>query len=313
MPTPAERPTPPMVVALFGPTGLGKTEVAVALAERLGGEIVSADSMQVYRGLPVVTNQPTAEQRERVPHHLIGFVEPSRDFSVAEYALLAHEAIDAIQARGAVAILEGGSGLYLRAGLGGLAFGAPPSPALRRELEMLASDDPGELLRRLRVHDPGIAARIDVGNPRRVLRALETVLTQGHPIAAEQHDHLWTTRRARYQHRLFGLDVDRESLRARVDARVDAMVAAGLVEEIRGVAGGSLSRTVRQAIGVTEMLALIAGEISLDAAVARTKSRTRRYVKRQLTWMRKLTDAGIIPTLERSPDDVADDIRGRLS
>jgi tRNA dimethylallyltransferase len=212
-----------------------------------------------------------------------------------------------------VAILEGGSGLYLRAGLGGLAFGAPPSPTLRRELEGLAADDPGELLRRLRLHDPATASRIDAGNPRRVLRALETVLTQGHPIAVGQHDGLWTTQGARYEHRLFGLDVDRGSLRARLDARVDTMVAGGLVEEIRSVAAGDLSRTVRQAIGVTEMLAFIAGEILLDDAVARTKSRTRRYVKRQLTWMRKLTDAGIIPTLERSPDEVANDIRGRLA
>lgn len=313
MPTSAERLKMPTVVALFGPTGLGKTEIAAALAERIGGEIVSADSMQIYRGLPVVTNQPTADQLKRVPHHLVGFVEPSSDFSVAEYAPLAHSAIEDIHARGLVAILEGGSGLYLRAALGGLAFGASPSPALRRELEGLAADDPDELLRRLRFHDPATAARIDAGNPRRVLRALETVLTQGRPLIDEQHDRLWTTLGARYEHRLFGLAVDRESLRARVEARVDMMVAAGLVDEIRNASEGDLSRTVRQAIGVNEMLAFIAGEMPLDAALAHTKSRTIRYVKRQLTWMRKLTDAGIIPTLERSPDDVADDIRGRLS
>jgi tRNA dimethylallyltransferase len=301
------------VVALFGPTGLGKTEIAVALAERIGGEIVSADSMQVYRGLPIVTNQPNAEQQRSVPHHLVGFVDPRRDFSVAEYARLAHAEIDAIHARDAVAILEGGSGLYLRAALGGLAFGVMPSPALRKELAVLGAGDPSELLRRLRVRDPATAEHIDPHNRRRVQRALETVLTQGHPLTEEQRDRLWTALGTRYEHRVFCLDVDRESLRVRVDRRVDRMVADGLLDEIRSAAEGGLSKTVRQAIGVNEMLDVIADETTLDTAIMRIKSRTRRYVRRQLTWMRKLTDAGIIPTLERTPDDVAADIGGRLS
>ncbi|HMK91740.1 MAG TPA: tRNA (adenosine(37)-N6)-dimethylallyltransferase MiaA, partial [Thermoleophilia bacterium] len=280
-------------VALFGPTGMGKTEIALALARLLDAEIVSADSMQVYRGLPILTNQPTPSQLALVPHHLVGVLDPRQECSAAEYARLAGAVVDDIRARGRRVVLEGGSGLYLRAGLGGLAFGAPPSPTHRAALEHLAESDPQALLERLRAADPRAYEAIDRANLRRVVRAVETAEAHDRPSAAGQRGRLWDAQGAPHAFRLFALDVDRTRLRERVDARVDEMVARGLVDEVAALPQ-PLSRTVRQAIGVREILSYLAGELTLDEATSRMKSRTRGYVRRQLTWMRKL-DADIIP------------------
>ena len=298
------------VVALFGPTGMGKTEIAIALAELIGGEVVSADSMQVYRGLPIATNQPSAEQLARVPHHLIAVVDPSEEFSVARYAGLAHTAVDDALGRDRRAILAGGSGLYLRAALGGLGFAGPPSPAERRRLEALASADPAALRARLRDCDPATFAAIDSRNPRRVVRALEA-LRDGPDEPGPARDRLWSDAGLRHATRLFCLDLDRERLRQRVEARVDEMFHRGLLDEIAALPQ-PLSRTVAQAIGVREMLAVLAGDLTLDDARARMKARTRGYVRRQLTWMRKL-NADIIPTSARPPESVAREIARRLS
>jgi len=286
---------------------MGKTEIAVALAEELGAEIVSADSMQVYRGLPIVTNQPSAEQLARVPHHLVGTVDPRDEFSVSRYAGLAAEAIDDTLRRGRRVIVAGGSGLYLRAALGGLTFGGPPSAARRPGLEALAATDPGALRERLLRADPAAYAAIDADNPRRVLRALEA-----HEAGtAPPRDELWSTAGLSREVRLWCLDVDREGLRERVERRVDEMASRGLLSEV-AAAPRPLSRTVAQAIGVREMLAVLAGELPLDQALARMKARTRGYVRRQLTWMRKL-NADIIPTSARPPESVAREIAARLS
>ena len=281
------------VVALFGPTGMGKTEIAIALAELIGGEVVSADSMQVYRGLPIATNQPSAEQLARVPHHLIAVVDPDEEFSVARYAGLAHAAVDDAHARGRRAILAGGSGLYLRAGL-----------------EALASADPAALRERLRARDAATFAAIDDRNPRRVVRALEA-LGDGPDEPRPARDRLWSDAGLRHATRLFCLEIDRERLRGSVEARVDEMFHRGLLDEIAALPQ-PLSRTVAQAIGVREMLAVLAGELTLDDARARMKVRTRGYVRRQFTWMRKL-NADIIPTSARPPESVAREIARRLS
>lgn len=299
------------VVALFGPTGMGKTEIAVALAEALCAEIVSADSMQVYRGLAIVTNQPSAEQLARVPHHLVGVVDPRHEFSAARFAELARGAVDETLARGRRVVVVGGSGLYLRAALGGLTFGAPPSARSREALEALAAADPGELRERLRRADPAAYAAIDAGNPRRVVRALEALEAPAGAVATQPRDELWSDAGFDHPTRLLGLDVDRGELRARVEARVDDMVARGLLDEV-AAAPRPLSRTVAQAIGVGEMLAVLAGELPLEVAVETMKARTRRYVRRQLTWMRKL-NADIIPTSARPPESVAREIVRRLS
>jgi tRNA dimethylallyltransferase len=300
------------VIALFGPTGLGKTEVAVALAGRLEAEIVVADSMQVYRGLPILTNQPGAEQLERGRYHLVGFVEPSAEWSAAAYAEVAHAAIDGIVARGRPVIVEGGSGLYLRAALGGLTFAGRPDPALRRALEAAWARDPSAVIAELRALDPATAARLDLGNPRRVIRALEAVRALGRPLAEGERDSLWSPG-GRYAHRLITLEPRRDTLRERIDARVAAMIAAGALGEVRRArAAAPLSRTVSQAIGVRELGAVLDGEISLDEAIARMRSRTHALVRRQLTWQRKLPGALVEQVGERDPDDVATSIVARL-
>ena len=300
----------PPVVALFGATALGKTDVAVALAERLRADIVVADSMQVYEGLPIVTNQPDEAQRARARHHLVGFVPPQREFTVAAYAREAHEVIDGLLREGRAVVVEGGSGLYLRAALGDLEFAAPPDEALRRELEERWACDPGGVVDELRLLDPAGLARLDASNPRRVIRALEAVLVSGEPLPVAGRDRLWRPGE-RYAHSLVALvpDDDREALKARIEARVDEMLVAGAVEEVaRARDGGPISRTALQAIGVRELGAVLDGDLSLDEAAVRMKARTRALARRQLTWMRKLPAAAQTPAAGRPPEAVAADV-----
>jgi len=300
----------PPLVALFGATALGKTEVALALAERLRADIVVADSMQVYAGLPVVTNQPDEAQRARARHHLVGFVPPQRDFTVAEYAGKAHAVIDGLRRDGRAVVVEGGSGLYVRAALGDLEFAAPPDVALRRDLEERWGRDPGGLVDELRRRDPAALARLDASNPRRVIRALEAVLVSGVPRPADGRDRLWRPGE-RYAHTMVALlpDDDREALRRRIETRVDQMLVAGALEEVaRARDGGAISRTALQAIGVRELSAVLDGELSLEAAAARMKTRTRALVRRQLTWLRKLPSAAQVPADGRPPEAVAEDV-----
>jgi tRNA dimethylallyltransferase len=297
----------PPVVALFGPTGLGKTEIAVIVAERLGAEIVSADSMQVYRGLPVLTNQPADDQLTRVRHHLVAIVDPDHEFSAAEFAGLAHQAIAEITGRGRRVIVEGGAGLYMAAALGELHFGGAHDVVLRAELERRAAGDIAALRAELARRDPLTAARIDLANPRRVVRALEAVIVRGGPLPADEHDRLWSAP-ARYRHLLVALAPDRAALRDRVFARVEEMVARGLVDEVARLrALPEVSRTLRQAIGVREIGAHLDGSCALDEAVAAMQARTWRYVRRQLTWMRRL-DAATIAVSGRSPYHVAEEL-----
>ena len=298
----------PPVVALFGATALGKTEVALALAERLRADIVVADSMQVYEGLPIVTNQPDEAQRARARHHLVGFVPPQREFTVAEYAREAHATIDGLRREGRAVIVEGGSGLYLRAALGDLEFAAPRDPALRRELEERWARDPGGVVDELRRLDPASLVRLDASNPRRVIRALEAVLVGGGPVPAAGRDRLWLPGE-RYAHTLVALvpDDDREALTARIEARVDEMLGAGAVEEVACARErGPISRTALQAIGVRELGAVLDGDLSRGEAAARMKARTRALARRQLTWMRKLPAAAQVPAAGRPPEAVAE-------
>jgi len=300
----------PPVVALFGATALGKTDVAVALAERLRADIVVADSMQVYEGLPIVTNQPDEAQRARARHHLVGFVPPQREFTVAAYAREAHEVIDGLLREGRAVVVEGGSGLYLRAALGDLEFAAPPDEALRRELEERWACDPGGVADELRLLDPAGLARLDASNPRRVIRALEAVLVSGEPLPVAGRDRLWRPGE-RYAHSLVALvpDDDREALKARIEARVDEMLVAGAVEEVaRARDGGPISRTALQAIGVRELGAVLDGDLSLDEAAVRMKARTRALARRQLTWMRKLPAAAQTPAAGQPPEAVAEGV-----
>lgn len=288
----------PPLVALFGATALGKTEIAITLAERLDAEIVVADSMQVYAGLTIVTNQPDEAQRARARHHLVGFVPPQQEYTVAEYAQEAHAVIDRLRAAGRPVILEGGSGLYLRAALGDLDFATPSDPHVRRELEERWALDSVDVVKELRRLDPATSERIDTANPRRVLRALEAVHVGGCPLSVADRDHLWRPAE-RYPHHLIALlpDAGREALTQRIDERVDWMLAAGAPAEVVAARrAGPLGRTAMQAIGVRELLAYADGQITLAAAGAAMKARTHALVRRQLTWMRKLPGADCLAT-----------------
>jgi len=295
------------VVALFGATALGKSEVALELAASLGADIVVADSMQAYAGLAIVTNQPGPEALARATYHLVGWASPQLEHSVAEYSQRAHAVLDRLQRDGRNVVVEGGSGLYLRAALGDLAFGGSPLAERRRELEERWARDPEELVAELRRRAPEVAARVDVRNARRVVRALEVL---DDPNGHLQTEELWSAG-GRYAHRLYALvpDDDRTALRQRIERRVDEMLAAGALDEVAAArAAGPFSRTAAQAIGVRELCAVLDGELTLDEAAARMKARTRALARRQLTWMRKLPAAALVPVAGRAPAEVAGDI-----
>jgi tRNA dimethylallyltransferase len=272
--------------AIVGPTASGKTELALEVADRLGAEILCADSTTVYRGMDVGTAKPTREQRARLPHHLIDVAEPSEPFTVARYQRLARTAIDGIRSRGRVALLVGGSGLYVRAVVDDLVF--PPTDSMVRErLEAEAAGAGATAMyRRLAELDPPAADRIEPDNVRRTIRALEVAEITGRPFSsyAEAWDRYPEERVG-----AVGLDVPRPELHERIEARVRAQLADGLIEEVkelvhRGLAGWL---TASQAIGYAEFARHLEGELSLDEAAARTVKRTKALARRQLAWFRR--------------------------
>ena len=297
----------PPVVALFGATALGKSDVALALAREIDAEIVVADSMQIYAGLAILTNQPGPEARAQADYHLVGWASPQEDHTVADYAERAHAVVDRLLRDRRRVVVEGGSGLYLRAALGDLSFGAPPAEGRRRVLEARWAQDPDGVVAELRHRAPDAAARIDVRNARRVIRALEALDRDGQTGPT---DELWSTR-GRYAHTLVALvpDDDRSALRERIDRRVDEMLAAGALDEVAAArAAGPFSRTAAQAIGVRELCAVLDGGLTLAEAAARMKGRTRALARRQLTWMRKLPATSLVHVAGREPAVVARDV-----
>jgi tRNA dimethylallyltransferase len=287
---PARRPGPPdprpgPVLAVVGPTAAGKTELALEVAERLGAEVVSADAMLVYRGMDIGTAKPTPQERARVPHHLVDLVDPTEEFSVARFQPLARAAIADVLGRGRVPLVVGGSGLYFHAVVDEFRF-PPTDPAVRARLEAEAAEAGlPELYRRLATADPAAAARIQPGNLRRTVRALEVIELTGRPFSsfrAAMDDPV-----SRYRLTVLGLDPGAELLRARVAERVAAMAEAGLVEEVRGLAGRPLSRTARQALGYKELLDAMEQGTPVAEALAAVVKRTRAYARRQLAWFRR--------------------------
>jgi tRNA dimethylallyltransferase len=276
------------LLAIVGPTATGKTEVGILVAEALNGEIVSADSMQCYRGLDIGTAKPTAEQRARVPHHLIDIIDPDTPFSVAEYQERARAAIEAIHQRGRLPILVGGSGLYVRAVIDGLGFPmAPPDPELRRRLAAEAREHGlATLHARLSAVDPEAAARIHVNDEKRIIRALEVFELTGLPISRLQE--LDRQQQARYNTRQFGLTLPREEMYRRIEARVEEMIRGGLIEEVKSLLDrGYDERLVpMKGLGYAQIIPVVRGEQARDEAVERLKRDTRRFAKRQLTWFR---------------------------
>ena len=277
----------PPVIVLLGPTAVGKTELSLGLCEQLRGEVVGADSRQIYRGMAIGTAMPTPAEQARVPHHLIEICDPDEPFSLAQYQARAYATIDAIHGRGNVPFLVGGSALYLRAVVGGLRIAeVPPNPALRAELEtLLAKQGRDALFHRLQTLDPATAAVIDAQNPRRVLRALEIFLTTG-----QSKIDLEGTEAPPYRFLLVGLDRPRDALYARVDQRVDQMIAQGLIEETQRLlaAGYRPPLPAITSLGYREIMAYLAGELTLPAAIEKIKTETHRYVRHQYTWFRKM-------------------------
>ncbi len=265
---------------LVGPTAVGKTTVALELARLLDAEIVSADSMQVYRGMDIGTAKPSPAERAAVPHHLIDVVEVSEKFDVARYVTLANAAIAAIQRRRKTPLIAGGTGLYLRALTEGLSEAPDADPALRAELEAMGRES---VLAELRRIDPEAADRIGPHNFRRLVRALEICRLTGRKNSDVRRQ--WDPARLPLMH---GLDRDRPDLYARCDARVDAMFRAGLVDEVRSLLPRGLAEntTARQALGYKEVMIHLRGEATLEDTVALVKTRTRQFAKRQLTWFR---------------------------
>jgi tRNA dimethylallyltransferase len=261
---------------LLGPTAVGKSELAVELAERIGGEIVGADAYQIYKGLDILSAKPSVELRARVPHHLVGEIPITQPFDVATFRSMALERIAEIAARGAVPIVCGGAGLYIRAITHGIADSLPQADAaLRLELEKQPLH---ELVERLRSLDPG--ARVDEKNPRRVVRALEVCILTGRPFSTFRQE--WEDSPS-----VRGVILSRakEELLARIEKRTEAMFAGGVVEEV--AAAGETGPTASQMLGLREIRAHIAGDLSLAACKAAIALATRQYAKRQLTWFRR--------------------------
>lgn len=290
------------IIAIYGPTAVGKSAAAVETARALDGEVVSADSMQVYRGIPIITDQPGEDLLAAVPHHLVGFLPLDEEYSAARFARDAAAAIESIVARGRVPVLVGGTGLYIRALLGGFTF-AGSDAGRRDEWELFVARHGREAaLEALAELDPEAAALIDTANPRRLVRALEAAAT-GAPLSAER-ERLWSGA-SPYQVASFALELPREELYRRIEARVDAMMSAGAVDEVRRAHAGSLSRTAAQAIGMQEIIVHLERGASLAETAAAIKQKSRNYAKRQLTWMRKMPDVARIDVSGLDPAAVA--------
>lgn len=296
----------PDVIAIFGATGVGKTAVAVELAEvlRAHGEepvAISADALQVYAGLETLTGAPGREERRRLEHRLVGFVQPTETFSVGQFMPRAHAEVDAALRAGRRPIVVGGTGLYLRAALTELDLAPPPAPGVRERLEAElrrrgVRSLHGELARR----EPRAAAGVAPTDRTRVLRALE--LLDGNRVSDRVRDSQLWSGETRHHTFLVGLVMERSRLYARIDARVDAMVAAGAADEVRRAEAAGASRTARKALGYEDLLA---GDVEA------MKRRSRRYAKRQLTWMRKLSGVTTIDVTDRSAAHAADEIARR--
>jgi tRNA dimethylallyltransferase len=271
-------------LAIVGPTASGKSDLALAVARRYGGvELVAADAMQVYRGMDIGTAKPTAAERDEVPHHLVDVADPGDDFSLARYVELGRAALADIESRGKRAVIVGGTGLYVR----GLVddFEVPGQwPAVREELER--DPDTAALHRRLTELDPVAASRMEAGNRRRIVRALEVTVGSGRPFSSFGPGMAAYPLVATVQ---LGLEWPLDELDSRIESRAHAMVDGGLVAEVEALAArpGGLSRTARQALGYREVLEHLDGVVSLDEAVTTIVARTRQFARRQVRWFRR--------------------------
>jgi tRNA dimethylallyltransferase len=301
-----------VIVAIFGPTGVGKTEVAIELAELLRGRgedpvAVSADAYQVYEGLDVLVAKPSAAEFERLEHRLVSFVPVDQEFSVAQYSSRSHEQIDSLLEAGRRPIVVGGTGLYLRAALTDLELKPPPEEGLREQIERDLEEVGVETLHSRLPRE--LACAVHPNDRKRIVRALE--LERMGERAHERSDQLWSAQ-LRRPAAMFGIVMEREALAARLSARVDRMLAEGAIEEVESALERGASRTARKAIGFAELSAHLRGEASLNEVAERVGRRHRQYVRRQLTWIRKLAGVELVDRTSSSARSAAAVVLERL-
>ena len=297
-------------IYLTGPTAVGKTAVGVALARLLGAEVVALDSMTLYRGMDIGTAKPTFAERGGVPHHLIDMLDPWESASVADYRDWAFRVVADLEARGRRALFVGGTALYLKTLLRGLFEGPGADPALRRSLEAEADRLGNPAMHaRLATLDPATATRLHPNDRRRVVRALEVIESTGRTLSEQQVEHI---RPAPESVQVYALERPRAELLGRIDRRVEAMFADGLVEEVRALRSGPrpLSMVPSQGVGYREVIDLLEGRGDLANAVSMTQARTRQFAKRQATWFRGLVEVRAWPV---APDEPPEVTAGRLA
>lgn len=279
----------PQIITIAGPTASGKTALSIQLAKEMDGEIVSCDSMQVYKDMDIGTAKPTPEEQQGIPHHMLSVAEPWEDFSVSRYCAMADPIVEDILRRGKSPIIVGGTGLYMDALIRGNAFAPCPSTGRREELEALAASQGIEaVIEKLQKADPESAARLHPSDQKRIIRAMEVYLETGMTIT--EHNRKTQEIPPKYHPIRFALaDRQRQTLYDRIDRRVDTMVEAGLIEEIQGLLARGIPEkcTAMQAIGYKEFVAALHGACSLEEAAGQVKQASRRYAKRQLTWFRR--------------------------
>lgn len=274
------------IIFIIGPTAIGKSDTACAMAQKIHGEIVSCDSMQIYKEIAIASNKPSPETLRSVPHHLVDILTIEEEFDVARFNTLALEAIRDIHGRGGIPLVVGGSGLYMQVLLDGIFEGGVKNEALRHDLKGQARQYGNAFLYdKLKAADPAAAAKIHPNDARRVIRALEVCMSESVPISELQKDRegLW----GRFDISLYALNRNREELYARINERVEEMFSRGIIEEIQALEGLNWSKTANKIIGVEEIQKMLRSQSSLEEAKEAMKMNTRRLAKRQLTWFRK--------------------------
>ena len=275
----------PKVIVICGPTGIGKTSVGIRLAEKLGGEIISADSMQIYRYMDIGTAKPTVDERDRVLHHMIDIVDPDGDFDAVRFAEMARQKVTQLHQRGVMPFVVGGTGLYIKALLQGLFQSNPVDPQIRERLMKEAAENgSSRLFDHLQQVDPDAAERLHPNDTYRIVRALETIESTGRPISEHQQDHGFSDEP--FHALKVCLQMDRQTLYDRIDRRVDLMIDAGFMDEVQKLLGMGYSADLKsmQSIGYRHIIDFIEGRVSWDECVRTLKRDTRRYAKRQFTW-----------------------------
>jgi tRNA dimethylallyltransferase len=275
----------PKVIVICGPTGIGKTSVGIRLAEKLGGEIISADSMQIYRYMDIGTAKPTAGEQNRILHHMIDIVDPDEDFDAVRFAQMARETVTQLHQEGVMPVVVGGTGLYIKALLQGLFQSHPADPKIRERLmQETAENGSSRLHDRLKQVDPDTADRLHPNDAYRIVRALETIESTGRSISKHHQDHSFADEP--FNSLKIALQMDRQKLYNRIDQRVDLMIEAGLVDEVKKLLslGYSADLKAMQSIGYRHVADFLEGRLTWDECVRTLKRDTRRFAKRQFTW-----------------------------